>query len=546
MVNKILSFLVLVVLTATLTIPAVNAHTEKTMTIFMGIGNVPVGSTYHCFPNNIQSDLLSNTCGSSNSVWTRAFVPKSGTLKNLWAKLDGAIGPTETLTLTVYVDNSATALTVSFANTGAGAETSDTANTGSVSAGEYVTMRLIGTAITTGGNIVAWGFELEGASDTSLPVGFAYTFDTTTTETDPTSGKLQFDSGTFASITELYISETDRHANNIAAVLATWDDSTSTVKGTLTLIKENAPSNLRVFHVTGSRLDNGAWDTFTVTPITSTGSFLDDDPVNILFTPSGDKGDDGDTGATGAAGADGHSALVTTTTEAPGANCATGGQKVDSGTDDGTGAGDPDDGLLHVDEITDTGYACNGATGATGSAGADGFNTLQTITAEPPGVNCQPGGVLVRSGLDNGDGAGDPADNVLHLDEVDASGYICTGEQGATGATGQAGADCDEGNCTGNFTVQQSLVQLPGYTDAQVGAFLLFLIMLLFAFFQRWLFVAIASIIGILDVVLIGGIFGFTFTGLLVVLGIVLQILVDHRDALKAEKVEREEREIGT
>lgn len=105
--------------------------------------------------------------------------------------------------------------------------------------------------------------------------------------------------------------------------------------------------------------------------------------------------------------------------------------------------------------------------------------------------------------------------------------------------------DCGANGTSCEFE-PMTMIDLPGMTDQQVGAFLLFLTLLLISFFQRWLFVAIASVIGILDVVLIGGIFGFAFTGLLVVLGIVIQILVDHRDAMKAEKVEREESEVGT
>jgi hypothetical protein len=104
--------------------------------------------------------------------------------------------------------------------------------------------------------------------------------------------------------------------------------------------------------------------------------------------------------------------------------------------------------------------------------------------------------------------------------------------------------DCGENGTQCEFEAM-TMIDLPGMTDQQVGAFLLFLILLLISFFQRWLFVAIASVIGILDVVLIGGIFGFTFTGLLVVLGIVLQILVDHRDAMNEKKAEREGGEIG-
>lgn len=84
---------------------------------------------------------------------------------------------------------------------------------------------------------------------------------------------------------------------------------------------------------------------------------------------AGTQGTTGATGATGVAGAQGTSgtnglsALVKLTQEAAGANCLTGGVRVDSGMDAST------NGMLDAGEITSTAYSCNGATGATGAAG---------------------------------------------------------------------------------------------------------------------------------------------------------------------------------
>lgn len=91
-----------------------------------------------------------------------------------------------------------------------------------------------------------------------------------------------------------------------------------------------------------------------------------------------------------------------------------------------------------------------------------------------------------------------------------------------------------------------SLSQFPGMPIDDSSALVLFLAFLLFSFFQRWLFVAIASLIGILDLLWRGAggaepLFGFPFTLLLVVLGVVLQILVDLRDAYLERRAEREQ-----
>jgi len=65
-------------------------------------------------------------------------------------------------------------------------------------------------------------------------------------------------------------------------------------------------------------------------------------------------------------GLDGLNALVNMTSEPPGANCATGGVKIESGTDLNG------DSVLQGGEVTDTSYACNGAQGATGPTGPTG------------------------------------------------------------------------------------------------------------------------------------------------------------------------------
>lgn len=113
----------------------------------------------------------------------------------------------------------------------------------------------------------------------------------------------------------------------------------------------------------------------------------------------------------GAAGSAGLSSLVAIGDEAAGANCAAGGQQIDSGLDDDR------DGTLDAGEIDSTSYVCNGADG---SDGEDGFNSLVKITAEPAGINCAAGGSRIDSGLD------DDRDNVLDAGEIDSTSYVCS------------------------------------------------------------------------------------------------------------------------
>ncbi|HYD58977.1 MAG TPA: hypothetical protein VEC35_01385 [Noviherbaspirillum sp.] len=120
--------------------------------------------------------------------------------------------------------------------------------------------------------------------------GLAYTYSNNTSATDPTAGKLKFDNTTLASATKLYISETDADTNGIAAELATWDDSTSTVKGTLKVAKSTDPTKFAIYRITGSVTDNGTWNTFNLTYVTGAGSITDGDAVTVNFYRTGDAG----------------------------------------------------------------------------------------------------------------------------------------------------------------------------------------------------------------------------------------------------------------
>jgi uncharacterized protein (TIGR02145 family) len=83
---------------------------------------------------------------------------------------------------------------------------------------------------------------------------------------------------------------------------------------------------------------------------------------------TGPQGPAGPIGLQGPAGSNGKNALIRTTAEAAGANCANGGVKIEAGLDaDGNGT-------LSDTEVnsSQTKYLCNGATGATGATGVQG------------------------------------------------------------------------------------------------------------------------------------------------------------------------------
>jgi hypothetical protein len=134
---------------------------------------------------------------------------------------------------------------------------------------------------------------------------------------------------------------------------------------------------------------------------------------------------------------DGVLALVVTSAEPAGSNCASGGVRIDSGLDYDI------DGTLDSGEINSTTYVCNGANGSSG------LNTLVSTSAEAAGSNCTNGGIRIDTGVDDND------DGVLDAGEVDATFYVCDGAPGSDGADGDtslmvtntelAGGNCANG-----------------------------------------------------------------------------------------------------
>jgi uncharacterized protein (TIGR02145 family) len=124
----------------------------------------------------------------------------------------------------------------------------------------------------------------------------------------------------------------------------------------------------------------------------------------------GPQGIQGLTGAAGSNGLNGQNALVKTTLEPAGANCLTGGVKVESGLDANN------NGILDAAEVNAllTTFVCNGLAGAQGTQGLTGATGLTGPTG-PQGANGSAG----IQGLPGPIGA--------------------TGAQGATGSTGATG-----------------------------------------------------------------------------------------------------------
>lgn len=137
------------------------------------------------------------------------------------------------------------------------------------------------------------------ASAATLGVsGFSYTFDTGTTDADPGSGKLRYNDATVASVTGIYVSETDGYGANIAAAILALP-----VNSNLYIYKIGSPATFAYFTMGATGTDGGTYDKLlSLTHVASNGTFSTGDSLALVPFRAGATGA---TGATGAAGSDG-------------------------------------------------------------------------------------------------------------------------------------------------------------------------------------------------------------------------------------------------
>lgn len=122
-------------------------------------------------------------------------------------------------------------------------------------------------------------------------VTIEYTFSTTTTDADPGSGLLRLDQATQNTATMIYADLNDDNAVDWTAVLDTMDDSSSTVKGIIRLVKKTDLTKWLLLHITAVTTASG-YRKLSVSVIGSSGSspFSNSDTILLCFTRNGDSG----------------------------------------------------------------------------------------------------------------------------------------------------------------------------------------------------------------------------------------------------------------
>lgn len=139
---------------------------------------------------------------------------------------------------------------------------------------------------------------LNGSSGATGPVGGAitigYSFSTTTTDSNPGAGKMRLDNATENLSNFIRLNLADINGKDWTNVIDEFDDSNSTIKGQIRIIKTGDPSKFLVFDVYGTDIQVGYRNIQVVNTGSSEASpFINNDLVTLLFTRTGDKGNNG-------------------------------------------------------------------------------------------------------------------------------------------------------------------------------------------------------------------------------------------------------------
>jgi len=129
------------------------------------------------------------------------------------------------------------------------------------------------------------------AGDLGVGAGLKMNFDITTIDTDQGAGKVWLNNGTPSAATVFYVDDVDVDSTSVNSFVDSWDDSSSSIKGEITITKRHDTAVFAKYNVTGAVTSASTYSKVAVTYITGAGSFTDADLTDITFVRSGDKGD---------------------------------------------------------------------------------------------------------------------------------------------------------------------------------------------------------------------------------------------------------------
>jgi hypothetical protein len=128
-----------------------------------------------------------------------------------------------------------------------------------------------------------------------------YDFDNINVDQDPTPGKFLFNQSTISSVTQINIDILDVNNVDVSNYIDSWDDSTSTIKGYISINSNvNSDTTFAIFALTGITTVTG-YRRLAVTYVSGTSPTLAEECV-ITFYSTGNTGPQGPIGPIGPIG----------------------------------------------------------------------------------------------------------------------------------------------------------------------------------------------------------------------------------------------------
>lgn len=131
-----------------------------------------------------------------------------------------------------------------------------------------------------------------GPTGAAAPLSLDMTW-ATSTSGNPGTGACGVDNATYGSLSVWRVSETDRLGNAKSAILATFDDSTSSNKARVDIVDVLDATKWLSLWITGTLTDNGAWAGFPAAFIGAGTALTNGNRVSVIVTPVGNQGTPG-------------------------------------------------------------------------------------------------------------------------------------------------------------------------------------------------------------------------------------------------------------
>lgn len=137
----------------------------------------------------------------------------------------------------------------------------------------------------------------EAARDAAIAASenpaLTYLFDNGTADADPGAGEFRFNNGTLASVTTVFLDNSDDDGNTVSGFIDAFDDTGDTsARGYLLIKGIDTPATFFVGLVTGSVVDGTGYRKVSVTHVASGGTFTATERFSVLFGPAGPGGGD--------------------------------------------------------------------------------------------------------------------------------------------------------------------------------------------------------------------------------------------------------------